>query len=271
MKLAVSNIAWPREHDAAVADVLHAHDITGIEVAPTKVWPQPLEATGAQADAYRRWWETRGFRIVAAQALLFGRPELTLFESAEIRERTRDYLGAIIPLCDRLGAEALVFGSPKNRRVGSHPVGQAWEEAKAFFTHLGDVASDTNTTLVMEANPPEYGADFVTRAGLAIDLVTAVDHPHFRLHLDTACMVLAGDSITETFDTGFSLLRHFHASEPGLEPPGTSGRVDHAAFAAELHRRNYSHWVSLEMREPSPFTLEAFAESVRTFRDWYTA
>jgi len=39
MKLAVSNIAWPREQDAAVADLLREHGVRGIEVAPTKVWP----------------------------------------------------------------------------------------------------------------------------------------------------------------------------------------------------------------------------------------
>ena len=39
MKLAVSNIAWPREQDAAVADLLAGLGVTGIEVAPTKISP----------------------------------------------------------------------------------------------------------------------------------------------------------------------------------------------------------------------------------------
>ena len=91
MRLAVSNIAWPREQDAAVADVLAGLGVSGIEVAPTKIWPKPLEATDADVAAARRFWADRGIEIVAAQALLFGRPGLPLFESAETRQRMRDW------------------------------------------------------------------------------------------------------------------------------------------------------------------------------------
>ena len=269
MKLAVSNIAWPQEQDAAVADLLAGLGVTGIEVAPTKVWPQPLAATDAEVDAYRRFWNDRGIEIIAAQALLFGKPELTLFDSPETRARTLDYLTGIVRLCSRLGAGALVFGSPKNRRVGNGSPHKARQVAAEFFDRLAGVAEDAGTAVVLEANPPEYGADFVTRAAEAVELVKAVNHAGFRLHLDTGCMTLANDPIGETFDAGFPLLRHFHVSEPNLDPPGTSGKVDHPAFAAELRRRGYSHRVSLEMREPKPFTPDRLAESVRWVKRVY--
>lgn len=270
MKLAVSNIAWPKEQDAAVADALRDLGVTGVEVAPTKAWPQPLAATDAEVDAYRRFWNDRGFEVVAAQALLFGKPELTLFESPETANQTLDYLRGIVRLCARLGAGALVFGSPKNRRVGNGSPHKAKIAAVEFFTKLGEIAQAEGTTVVMEANPPEYGADFVTRAGEAVELVRAVNHPGFRLHLDTGCMTLANDPIAATFDAGFPLARHFHVSEPNLDPPGASGKVDHAAFAAELKRRGYSHWVSLEMREPKPFAVAGLADAVRRVKQTYT-
>lgn len=269
MRLAVSNIAWPREQDPAVGRVLAEYGVTGVEVAPTKAFPDPLAASDAEIEAYPRVWEDRGLPIVAAQALLFGRPELTIFESADIRQRTLDYLRSIVQLCARLGAKALVFGSPKNRRVGSIPPAEARTIAVGFFRELADAAADADTTIVLEANPPEYGADFVTTAADAVDLVRAVDHPGFRLHLDTACMTLAGDPVRETFAAGFDLVHHFHVSEPNLAPPGSSGRLDHAAFAAELTDRGYSGWVSLEMREPTPFDLADFAASVRWFVEHY--
>ena len=62
-----------------------------------------------------------------------------------------------------------------------------------------DVAEAAGTTVVMEANPPEYGADFITRAGDAIELVHLVSHPGFRLHLDTGCMTLANDPVRDTW------------------------------------------------------------------------
>lgn len=270
MKLAVSNIAWPQAQDAAVAEVLKDLGISGIEIAPTKIWPHPLNATETEIDDYRSFWKDRGIAIVAAQALLFGKPELTLFESTETRQQTFDYLAGIVRLCARLGAEALVFGSPKNRRVGSLPHHEASRNAVEFFSRVGEIAANTGTCIVMEANPPDYGADFVTRAAEAFELVERVNHPGFRLHLDTGCMTLAGDPIGRTFDRGFTLLKHFHVSEPNLDPPVTSGRVDHAEFAAELQLHGYSGWVSLEMREQQPFSLEDFARSLKWLTQQYS-
>src|SRR6185312_8026859 len=47
VKLAVSNIAWPQEEDAAVAELLNTLGIAGIEIAPTKIWADPLTASDA--------------------------------------------------------------------------------------------------------------------------------------------------------------------------------------------------------------------------------
>src|SRR5205823_8379380 len=85
MKLAVSNLAWPVESDPAAADLLSRHGIRAIEIAPTKIWPRPAEATEGDVVAYRSFWERRGFQIMALQALLFGRPDLMFFGDADTR------------------------------------------------------------------------------------------------------------------------------------------------------------------------------------------
>jgi sugar phosphate isomerase/epimerase len=267
MNVAVSNIAWPVEQDAAVADALAALGVSGVEIAPTKVWPAPLEATDAQIDAYRKFWAARGISIVAAQALLFGRPDLTLFESADARARTLEYLGGIVRVCARAGARALVFGSPKNRRVGTRGRVEVWPEAIEFFGRLGELAAAAGTVVVMEANPPEYGADFVTRAGEALDLVRAVNHPGFRLHLDTACMTMANDDAAAIIPSAVPFLSHVHASEPHLAPVG-GGAVDHRAFSALL-AAGYGGWVSIEMRQVDPFDIGRFKDVVRCVRATY--
>ena len=268
MKLAISNIAWPLSADAAVADALGELGVRGIEIAPTKVWPSPLEASDAALDAYRRFWEARGISIIAAQALLFGHPELTLFEDAATRERTFTYLAGIVRVCARLGAKALVFGSPKNRRIGSRAVMDVTPEAIDFFGRLAAVAASHETCVVLEANPPEYGADFITDAGQAAGLVMTVNHPGFRLHLDSACMTLAGDDPREVIPAAAPLLAHFHASEPQLAALGTGG-IDHARFAAPLAAIDYRGWVSIEMRQPEPFDVTQIERAVRLAQGVY--
>src|SRR5205814_634198 len=155
------------------------------------------EASDAAIDEYRRFWESRGISIIAAQALLFGHPELTLFEDAAIRERTFAHVSGMVRVCARLGAQALVFGSPKNRRIGNRNLMDVFPIAIDFFGRLGEIAAASATCIALEANPPEYCADFITDAGQAATLVMLVNHPGFRLHLDSACMTLVGDDPDE--------------------------------------------------------------------------
>lgn len=270
MKLAVSNIAWPIDQDAAVADALLALGVEGVEIAPTKVWPAPLEATDGEVHAYRSFWESRGVSVVAAQALLFGRPDLTLFESAEVRSRTLEYLSGIVRLCARAGARALVFGSPKNRRIGGRERATVRGEAVDFFGGLGDAAAKEGVVVVLEANPKEYGADFVTTAAEAVELVRAVNHPGFQLHLDSACMEMVGDEPGVVIPTAGTLLKHFHASEPNLTPLG-QGSVDHSRFAVALSRSQYQGWISIEMRQAEPFDITQIEKAVARVQTSYRA
>mgnify|MGYP001454059613 CR=1 FL=1 len=268
MNLAISNIAWPVEQDAAVAALLEREGVRAIEIAPTKLWPAPLEASAAEVSAYRRSWESRGMRIVAAQSLLFGQPDLTIFADEATRARTLSYLDAIVKLCADLGAEALVFGSPKNRRRDGLAADLAAPIAVDFFGRLGELATRHGTTVVMEANPPQYGADFVTRAAEALTLVEQVNCFGFQLHLDTACMTLAEDAVEEVITAGAARLHHFHVSEPNLAPIGHGG-VDHALFARTLRSVGYDRWCSLEMRMVEPFAVADLEAAVRFAKRYY--
>ena len=206
--------------------------------------------------------------VVAAQALLFGRPDLTVFESADARSRTLEYLRGVVRLCARAGARALVFGSPKNRRIWSRKRADVQEEAVDFFGRLGEAAAREGVVVVLEANPTEYGADFVTTAAEAVELVRAVDHPGFQLNLDSACMEMAGDNPGVVIPTVGPLLKHFHASEPNLAPLG-QGSVDHSRFASALSGARYKGWISIEMRQAEPFDVTQIEQAVRQVRTSY--
>jgi sugar phosphate isomerase/epimerase len=265
VKLAISNIAWPLDQDRAVAELLARHGVGAIEVAPTKIWRQPLEASRQVLAEYRGFWNQRGIEIVAAQSLLFGRPELMLFDDARTRAQTLAYLRQMVQLCAQLGCQSLVFGSPKNRRIGSQPPAAAWPIAVDFFRSLGETATAEGTCLVLEANPPSYGADFIVRAKEAVELVRAVDRPGFGLHLDSACMAMVDDPIAEVLADAAALLKHFHVSQRELAPVG-DGTFDHRPFAQALRDHKYTGWISIEMRESAPFSVENLAAALEYTR-----
>ncbi len=249
MRLAVSNIAWPAGADAAAATLLTRHGVQGVEIAPTKVWPKPLEARSEEIRAYRCWWEDRGLPIVAFQALLFGRPELTIFADSSARRQTLDYLTGIFALAGQLGATALVFGSPKNRKIGNLQPVEVDKIAVSFFSEAAALAERHHVVFCLEPNPTEYSCDFVTCGAQAVSLAALVNRSGFGVHLDAGAMTLSRDPIEETFVSAAPYWKHFHVSEPFLRPIGTGG-VAHAQFATALGDSGYRGWISIEMTEP---------------------
>lgn len=249
MRLAISNIAWQPHEDVAVRALMQSLGVQGLEVAPTKVWAEPLAASPHEIRAYRRFWASRGIEIVALQALLFGRSDLTLFGPSSVRAQTLEYLTGMVRLCAQLGAKVLVFGSPKNRLRQGLDDKTIDRQAVSFFRALADVAERHGVMFCIEPNPATYGCDFVTTAEEGIALVSAVDHPAFALHLDSGGMTLSGESAT-TIQTALPVLRHFHVSEPDLEALGARG-VDHLGFGHALKTSGFQGWKSIEMRAAS--------------------
>jgi len=249
MRLSVSNIAWPAAADDAAAGLLRAHGVNGVEVAPARVCDRPWEAPPDRVAAYRAAWEDRGLPIVALQALLFGRPELSLFGSAADRATLAGHLAGILDLAAGLGAEALVFGSPRNRRRGTLDPTAAWQIAVPFFREIGRRAADRGVWLCLEANPPDYGCDFLTTTPEMISFVAEVDATGVGVHLDTGGMYLAGEDPATMIAAAGPRWRHFHASEPHLVPLGDGG-VDHAAVASALRAAGDDRRVSVEMAPP---------------------
>ena len=68
------------------------------------------------------------------QALLFGRPDLTIFNKSEPRQETFKYLVETIELSSKLGDKVLVFSAQKNRKVGGLNDEQTQEIAVIFFS-----------------------------------------------------------------------------------------------------------------------------------------
>jgi D-psicose/D-tagatose/L-ribulose 3-epimerase len=248
MKLVVSNIAWANEEETAVAKLLQKLDVKYVEIAPTKKWQDPTQASGDEVNAYQDFWRGYGIEIVAFQSMLFSRPDLKIFESDAMRQQTAELLKDYIRLAGKMGAKVLVFGSPKNRQRGELPYEQAFGIAREFFNDLGDVAQENNTSFCIEPNPTDYSCDFVTNARQGIELVNSVNNPGFGLHLDIAGMSLAGDDIQESIKQASSVLRHFHASSPFLGQVEEEVGIDHATAAKTLADINYKGYVSIEMR-----------------------
>jgi sugar phosphate isomerase/epimerase len=247
MKLAISNIAWLAEEEGIVLPILKDYGVNGIEIAPTKYWQNLIEATPDDFLNKKKFLRAAGFEVPAAQALLYGHPELTIFTDVESRNRTLNYLVQVGGLCSQMGIRVLVFGSPANRRRNSLSKETAMDIASHFFLAIAEKISAFDIKICIEPNPVEYGCDFINTAMEAMELVKMVDHPNFRLHIDSSAMTLNGEDPLEVFPVVKSWTEYVHISEPHLGLIG-SGATNHKKMAKALLSNGYDGWISLEMR-----------------------
>ena len=139
--------------------------------------------------------------MAALQAILFGKPEYKLLGSETEREGLVNHLRLCAEIAEALGARSLVFGGPKNRELNGHSEDAAFGLARECFSAVAPDYEKRGVSLCLEANPPQYGCQFLTDSAQAARMVRAVDSPGLRLHLDTACMYLAGEDLPAAMRT----------------------------------------------------------------------
>jgi D-psicose/D-tagatose/L-ribulose 3-epimerase len=247
--LAISNIAWSSANEEKFLTRVPAWGFTGLEIAPARYWPEPAAASDEDIQTIRDSLRDRGLPVVAMQALLFGRPQLKLFASNEIRRELILHIKSLIRIGGKLGARALVFGSPKNRIVGGMPRSQAQSIATEFFRELGDFAAENGTSVCVEANPAEYGGDYLLSFADTLDLTRRVNSAGLRVQLDVSSLILNAEHPESAIDRAFPWIGHVHASAPFLdELPGCE--QTHRRVSRTLRRLQWRGPISLEMREP---------------------
>lgn len=247
----VSNIAWDRHDDPAVFRLLSKYGVNGIEIAPSKIWNDLGTVSPDDAKEYRSLLADHGFSVPAFQAILYGCPQLQVFDP-ETYNAFLERIRLIAEIASHLGAKVLVFGAPKNRQRNGLEYNDAFNRACEFFRKAGAIAADYGCALGIEANPVEYQCDFLTCTADAERFVMAVDSPGVVLHIDSGATAMTHERIEDVLTTRQIAFAHYHISEPMLDNAETSRKVDHLAAFRALKRIHYRGAVSIEMKSQPP-------------------
>jgi sugar phosphate isomerase/epimerase len=269
MKLSVSNIAWNAAEDEVVFDRLSGLGVGGVEVAPSRIWPDWQGATPQAARALATEFEGRGLVVPAFQAILFGRPELQVFGSPEVQQALVDHVSRVAELAAAFGAKVMVFGSPKNRDPGGLPADVAEGRAAELFHRVAERCAPFGVCLCLEPNPRVYACTFMTSYRDVLNMVERVNHPALGVHLDVACIQLEGDSVVEAVRAAAGRIRHFHVTEPNLGDFAAPS-MPHREAGQALREARYDNWLSIEMRR-SDAPLLAIETAVHCTRKHYDA
>lgn len=246
MKLAVSNIGWDIKKNEKVYDLMKQYGYNGLEIAPTKFFNDPYFAETSKIIDLKKSIENRGLKLVSMQSILYGKNELKVFQSDEIRFQLKEYLKKAIDFAEKLGVNTLVFGSPRNRVINNYK--KEYKIAIDLFRELGEYAHLHNTNLCIEPNPKEYNTNFINTTKDAIELVKNVDSLGFKVNLDLSTVILNNETL-DIIDNNINFINHVHISEPFLEPINKKNLNLHNKLISILNSNGYSNWVSIEMKQ----------------------
>ena len=250
---------WPFDRAFAVASEC---GYTGIEIAPFTIHADARQISQAQRAEVRRQAEAAGLEVVGLHWLL-AKTEGCHLTSAdgEVRRHTADYLAELARLCRDLGGSVLVFGSPQQRNCAD---GMDTDTALAYaaevFGSLVPTLEETETVLAVEPLGPAEG-NFLNTAAEAVRLITMVDSPRCRLHLDTKAMSSEAVPMPGIIRENAALLQHFHVNDPNLLGPGF-GELDFVPILQALRAIDYRSWVSVEVFDYSPGPERLARESI---------
>ena len=258
MKLSISNIAWTAENDDQMYGLMKKLGFTGLEIAPTRIFPEDPYGNPGRARAWKEQLSTGyDFEVPSMQSIWYGRKE-RLFGTEEERQSLVGYTKKAVDFAETIGCGNLVFGCPRNRYL---PEGADESIAVDFFKEIGDYAAAHGTVIAMEANPPIYNTNYINTTRSALELIERVESPGFLLNLDLGTMIENGED-ADVLDGRFSLIHHVHISEPGLKP--LEIRPLHKELCERLADSHYQGFVSIEMGKTEDINL--LSEKMRYVR-----
>lgn len=243
---------------------MRAVGYSGIEIAPFTLSEDPLDLSATHRRELRDIVVSEGLSFVGLHWLMVSPAGLHVTTGdATARERSWQHIRNLIDLCADLGdGGVMVFGSPKQR--STTPGISIAEAARHFVDGLAGVAPQAEyrgVTILVEALPPQQ-SDLINSLMEAAAIVREIGSPAVRTMFDTHNAVNETEPHAVLIDRYFDLIRHVHLNELDGRHPGT-GDYDFRSVLEALRRRDYRHWVSLEVFDFSPGAEKIAADSLR--------
>ena len=241
MKLSISNIAWSKDYDIMMYELLNGKNISGIEIAPTRIFEQvPYEKIDEAKNFAISIEDKYNLIISSMQSIWYGRSE-KIFNSERERKILSGYTKKAIDFANAINCKNIVFGCPKNRNINNN---EDIQIAREFFYELGEYAKEKNTILSLEPNPVLYNTNFINYTSEAFDFVRLVNSDGFKVNVDLGTIIYNKEDLN-CISENIDLINHIHISEPNLV--FIQERKLHNQLAKILKDNNYNKFVSIEM------------------------
>jgi sugar phosphate isomerase/epimerase len=242
----------------------------GVELAPFTIAKQVTDVPPQRRREIAELGRATGVEVIGLHWLLVGPDGMHITDpDPAIRQRTVEYLKALMRFCADVEGKVLVFGSPSQRNLKP---GVTREQARQWlidgFTAALPVAEEVGVTLCLEPLPPPE-CTFILTTAEAIDVIDAIRHPRLRLILDVKSMCgeqqLTGTPVPDTIRKVAPYVAHVQANDANRGYPG-SGEVDFVPIFRALKDVGYDGFVSVEVFDFSPGPEAIARQSIEYLR-----
>lgn len=242
MKLSISNIAWAAEHDAEMYQYLKDAGFNGLEIAPTRIYPEaPYDKLSEARDWAAGLKEKYGLVVPSMQSIWYGHTE-KIFGDKKDRQILIDYTKKAVLFAEAIGCGNLVFGNPKNR--DTEDVAAIMPIAIDFFKEIGDYAAEHNTVIALEPNPTIYNTRFMNYMEQAVEMAYKSSSNGIKVNVDLGAIIYNEEDINYLKQIP-GYINHVHISEPGLKL--LERRQLHKDLICILKCIGYNKYLSMEM------------------------
>lgn len=249
MNISVSNIAWYQD-PRKIKDFfkfISTLNCKGVELAPSAIWSEPIESSKQDRDNLKKEIKYNNLNFLGFHSLLHSKPELKLFKSSFLRKETKNYLFNLINLCSDLEGKNLVYGSPKNRELCGKKYDDCKKQSLEDFYEIAEYAKKKGIFFCLEPLSKKE-TDFIFSLEEGGEIVEAVNHSNFKLHLDTKVLFGSMNKIGSIIDKYKKIITHVHVGDEYLLEPGTINKREHLKIGKSLRNINYEGYITLEMR-----------------------
>ena len=238
----------------------------GVEVAHFTLCDSVTEVSKAERERLRQSAKDAGVEIVGIHWVFVSPEGLHISHPDEkIRARSVNYLHELVDFCGDLGGKVIVFGSPKNRNVLKPLTSeQAWEYAKETFQSCCDHAQARDVIICIEPLAT-YMTDYVNLPEDGARLVEEINHPNFKMILDTYAMACNNVDMGKALEQYAKHLAHVHVNDDNESWPG-AGNTDFEPVARALKKIGYDKYVSVEVFDFKPDPKTIAQESMKSLK-----
>ncbi len=256
---------------AEQCEIMAEAGYSGVEIAPFTLVNQGVqEISPNERRQMVSDMKNNGIECAGLHWLFTPPPDGLHFTTSDsqIRQKSVDYLSALIDFCADLGGEVMIFGSPNQR---STIEGVTIPEAVDYFAdglaQVADQAQQRNVKILVEPLSSDQ-TNVVNTLADAMEIVNKVNHPAISTMFDIHNTADESEPMDVLIREYFDHIHHVHVQNmDGTVIYHDQIPQEFISVFEELKALNYNKWISLEVFDYSPGGKTIAREGMKTFQE----